>query len=184
LKALNLLAYLFPSAGQGLNVHRLIPLYFAKKLPTIVAMNIELRFGANKGGQQPSEISHLANRENALLVHTLDPQIFEEPPHEMGGNSANSNRFWPKNRSCRKQTSKPCLTGARIAVRASATCNSAQAYLVLSDSFSTHQIQAEEAAQIQPVEPVTNRDKISALPRTAAKNLCGTLEVWGNSEVA
>ncbi len=26
-----------------------------------------------------------------------------------------SNRFWPANRSCRKQTNKPCLTGARTA---------------------------------------------------------------------
>ena len=29
--------------------------------------------------------------------------------------SATSNRFWPKNRSNRKQTIKPCLTGSRIA---------------------------------------------------------------------
>lgn len=28
---------------------------------------------------------------------------------------SNPNRFWPKNRSNRKQTIKPCLTGSRIA---------------------------------------------------------------------
>jgi hypothetical protein len=147
-------------------------------------MNIGLRFGANKGGQQPSEISHLANRENALLAHTLGGQIFKEIPRETSANFDISNRFWPKNRSYRKQTGKPSLTGARTAVRAWATCPAAQAYFVLLESFGLHQIQAEEAQQIQPAVPVTDPDKRSVLPRATAKNLCGTLEVWGNSEVA
>ncbi len=35
--------------------------------------------------------------------------------HENMQVSAISNRFWPKNRSYRKQKTKPCLTGSRIA---------------------------------------------------------------------
>jgi len=70
-------------------------------------MNIELRFGANKGGQQPSEMSYLENRKNALLAHTLDRQIFEEIAHKTSENFAISNPKWSKNRSYRKQMTNP-----------------------------------------------------------------------------
>jgi hypothetical protein len=38
-----------------------------------------------------------------------------QKPRENGQLSDQSNRFWPENRSYRKQTIKPCLTGARTA---------------------------------------------------------------------
>jgi len=151
-------------------------LYFTKKVPTIVVMNIEFRFGANKGGQQPSEMSYLADRENALLAHTLDRQIIEEIPLETSENFGISNRFWSKNRSYRKQTSKPSLTGTRIAYIESKLSSLGQPNLGLSRALG--------APQIRPAAPATDPDKISALPRATAKNLCGTLGIWGNSEVA
>ena len=95
-----------------------------------------------------------------------------------------SNRNWPKNRKYRKQATKPCLTGTRIAIRALAICRPAQAYLALFASLVKPQIHGDKTPQIRRAVPVTDRGKISPLPRATAKNLCGTLEVWGNSEVA
>src|ERR1700722_3396764 len=100
-------------------------------------MNIEFRFGANKGGQQPSEISHLANQENALLAHTLERQILEEIAHKTSGNFGNFNRFWLKNRSYRKQMTKPPLTGTRIALRESQLSSLGEPNLVPSSSLGT-----------------------------------------------
>ena len=94
-------------------------------------MNIECRFDANKGGQQPSQMSCLANRGNALLAYTLDRQVFEEIKHKKRRVCGSSNRFWPKGRSYRKQMIKPRLPGAGTAIRASEICGSAQAYFVL-----------------------------------------------------
>ena len=123
-------------------------MYFARKLPTIVVMNIESRFGANKGGQQPSEMLYLAKRENALLGYTLDRQIFEEIPYEMTGNYAVSNRFWSKNRSYRKQTTKPCLTGTRIAQMESQLSWLGKPNLGTSRSLGTPQIRHAASSQI------------------------------------
>jgi len=165
-------------------VHRLIPLYSVRKLPTIDLMNIELRFGANEGGQQPSEMSYLADRENALLAHTLDRQISVEIAKKMSEIYRISNRNWSKNRSYRKQMTKPCLTGARTAIRASAICEPAQAYFLLFESLRTLQVQREIVPHVRRAAPASNHDKISPLARATAKNLCGTLGIWGNSEVA
>jgi hypothetical protein len=140
-----------------------------------VAMNIDLRFGANKGGQQPSEMSYLANRGNALLPHTFDRQIFDEMTHETSENCAKSTRFWSKSRSYRKQMIKPRLPGAGTAIRASDICGSAPLYFVLFESLKTQQIRGQVAAQ--------NVTKYQ-LRRANSKNLCGTLGICGNSEVA
>ena len=75
-------------------------------------MNIELRFGANKGVQQPSEMLYLANQENALLAHTLNRQILEETAHKTSEDFEISTRFWSKSRSYRKQSTKPFLPEA------------------------------------------------------------------------
>jgi hypothetical protein len=131
-------------------------------------MNIELRFGANKGGQQPSEMSYLANRENTLLGQTLGRQIFEEIAHETSENYAESTRFWPKGRSHRKQMIKPRLPGARTAISASSICSSAQPYFVLLESLGTQQIRGEITPQDVTKYP---------LRRATAKNLCGTLGI-------
>jgi hypothetical protein len=101
-------------------------------------MSIESRFGANEGGQQPSEMLYLANRENALLAHTLDRQILEEIEHKTSENFDISNRFWSKNRSYRKQMTKPCLTGARIALRESQLCRSASQISHRQDPLERH----------------------------------------------
>jgi hypothetical protein len=60
--------------------------------------------------------------------------------------------------------------------RASAICGSAQPYFVLFESLRTQQIQGEVAPQ--------NVTKYQLRRATAAKNLCGTLGIWDNSEVA
>jgi hypothetical protein len=99
-----------------IKVHRLIPLYFTRKLSTIVAMNIELRFGANEGGQQPSEMKYPVNRQTPRPHMLPIGQIFEEIPRETSENYTKSNRNWLTNRSYRKQTIKPCLTGTRTAL--------------------------------------------------------------------
>jgi hypothetical protein len=52
----------------------------------------------------------------------LAPTVRESPTHsvvgqEFGRRNRISNRNWPKNRTCRKQTTKPCLTETRIDTR-------------------------------------------------------------------
>src|SRR5580704_3255813 len=52
----------------------------------------------------------------------LAPTVRESPSHralgqEFGRRNRISNRNWPKNRTCRKQTTKPCLTETRIDTR-------------------------------------------------------------------
>ena len=139
-------------------------------------MNIEFRSGANKGGQQPSQLLYLANRENALLAHTATGQVFEKTPHETSLNYDKPNRFWPKNRSYREQMTKPCLTGTRIACLELQLSSLGEPDLGPSRSLGT--------SQIRPAAPTTNPDQISVPPRAAAKSMCGTLGIWDNSEVA
>jgi|ERR1700728_4340891 len=67
--------------------------------------------------------------ESTSFLSTLDfdastTQKMELPPRENGASlqsgHTTSNRFWPKNRSHRKQTIKPRLTGARMHIRETA----------------------------------------------------------------
>src|SRR5579862_5760509 len=119
-------------------------------------MNIESRFGANKGGWQPSQLSYLASRKNALRAHTLTGQVFEKTPRKTSVNSRISNRFWSKNRSYRKQMTKPCLTGTRIARRELQLSSLGEPNFAISMSLAT--------PQIQRAVPGSDRDKRSPLP--------------------
>jgi len=120
-------------------------------------------------------MSYLANRGNALLAHTLDRPIFDEMTRETSENCAKSTRSWSKNRSYRKQMIKPRLPGSGTAIRASEICASAQLYFELFKFLRTQQIRGELAPQ--------NVTKYQ-LRRANAKNLCGTLGICGNREVA
>jgi hypothetical protein len=51
------------SNAEFSNAHRNVLLCFSGRLPIIVEMINGLRIGANEGGQQPSEMKYLANRE-------------------------------------------------------------------------------------------------------------------------
>jgi hypothetical protein len=103
-------------------------------------MKIEFRIGAERGGPRKPEYFWSADPKARLLrpgrisgVRFLHPgsglwlelgrPVGSNPqaapattkPHKSGQLSDISNRFWPKNRSYRKQTIKPRLTGARTA---------------------------------------------------------------------
>jgi len=59
----------------------------------------------------------LANCRSIPVEPNSIPQAFRKTKNsrEITHFSGISNRFWLKNRSCRKQKTKPCLTGSRIA---------------------------------------------------------------------
>jgi hypothetical protein len=139
-------------------------------------MNIESRFGANKGGRQPSQMLYLANQENVLLAHTLDCQILEEIAHKTSENFDISTRFWPKSRSYSKQGTKPFLPGATT------TSVDAEAHTRGAGFFC--ELWIRRNAAISARGSLAKCPPKSSLPRAAAKSMCGTLGIWGNSEVA
>jgi hypothetical protein len=127
-------------------------------------MNIESRFGANKRGQQPSEMSYLVNRENALLAHTLDRQILEEIAHKTSENFDISTRFWSKSRSHRKQMTKPFLPGATTTTRQAPP----------RAQFASHLPQCQEllnARQLGALRLLNSRRKISPTSRSREKHV-------------
>ena len=108
----------------------------ASQLPIIVPMKIWLRTEAERGGEQSARQHSSANPTSPKspwsLQHPVssdtspakDPADHRPTIYQAGSShsplatrhcSHISNRFWPANRSCRKQTIKPCLTGARTA---------------------------------------------------------------------
>jgi|ERR1700683_1217612 hypothetical protein len=116
-------------------------------------MNIESRFGANKGGPQPSEMLYLANEENTLLAHTLDFQILEEIAYKTSENFDISTRFWSKSRSHRKQMTKPFLPGATTTSLDTEADTSGQAFFTTCGSVEAPQFRGEARSQIAHRNP-------------------------------
>jgi len=75
------------------------------------ALNREPQFPARLTPVLPEQRSRL----NASLSFTLPTHM--EKGTKSGPLFTISNRFWPKNRCYRKQTSKPLLTGSRFAYK-------------------------------------------------------------------
>lgn len=109
----------------------------ASQLPIIVPMKIWFRTEAERGGEQSARQHSSANPTSPKSPWSLQRPVSSDtspaknpadhrPTIYQAGSSHSplatrhcshiSNRFWPANRSCRKQTIKPCLTGARTAV--------------------------------------------------------------------
>jgi hypothetical protein len=55
-----------------------------------------------------------------------------------------SNRFWVKNRCCRKQTTKPCLTGTRTHIRPARRGGSSRNFTKIAQVFTTFESQNTE----------------------------------------
>ena len=131
-------------------------------------MRIEIRFGANEGGQQPSERSYSAYSKTAC-VHMQT--------------SVKTSRFCGKlNRqtqevetalSYRKQRTENCSNRQKInkwesrfsALHPSVFCAGANAF----SASETHQYPAVQSSQ--SVER-------HALPRNGIQNICGTIIIW------
>jgi hypothetical protein len=138
-------------------------------------MNIEFKFGANKGSQQPSQLSYLDYRKNALLAHTVNRQIFEEIARKTSENFDISTRFWSKSRSYRKQTTKPFLPGATTTTRQAPPHAICESLSTMPGTFERPQIRRTA------VPLLSTKDQPTA--RSREKHMWYNL-VLGHSEVA
>jgi hypothetical protein len=132
--------------------------------PTVFAAS-QRTFSARTKAQQepaaapPDTAKHLSEFSRKYLIKTSQ-------------NYTKSNRNWPTNRSYRKQTIKPCLTGTRTAFRTFRFSTFNQAlFCARASAFSSRNIQQDAATR--------KTAKYRALPQTNTQSLCGTITIWG-----
>jgi hypothetical protein len=90
-----------------------------------------------KPNRQISDPSSDGDFANPRWRKTPPPTLKREPFSQTG--CTTFNRFWPKNRSYRKQTIKPCLTGARMHFRETAFSSNFRIFVAaLSDGLRFH----------------------------------------------
>jgi tetratricopeptide (TPR) repeat protein len=105
-----------------IKVHRLVPLYSRIRLPIIGAMRIWFSNGVKRETSQPRGSNPYAKVKARLvpgqpivLGTTPTGKKHSETQRSCRSGYIASTRFWPKSRCYRKQSIKPCLTGARTA---------------------------------------------------------------------
>lgn len=149
-------------------------LHSVSRLPIIVEMINGLRIGANEGGQRPSEMVYLADRETPCAPVPLSAKISRKYLAKLAGIATSlpgSGKNVESDVSYRKQRADFFLPGTR-------TAQCRPGFLVSGARFLACILAGASNPAVTPKQPAAaprGTAKYRELPEKSIQNLCGTI---------